>query len=374
MQITGIEVFQKDLPYPGVYKLSGGREFTSFKTTIVCLKTDTGLLGWGESCPFGGTYIEGHPAGVLAAIIELSPNLLGLDPRDPSTVYAKMDSVLAGQAAAKSAIDIAVWDLAGKAEGAPVYELIGGLMCDNVPSISSISSDSPEKMLNSVRRHSDLGFTHHSIKIGAALNAGGPSMEAERLTTVLRHSQPDDFFLVDANGSLTLDQAKQLFALLPENLNFVLEAPCATWGETLLLRDFCPYPIMLDELAQTDGDVGLAIQLEACDGINLKLGKQGGISRCVTQRALCASSGLSMSIQDTWGAEISLSAILQVAASTPGSMLSGALDTRPLVKTSLGELSNDVDATLGRLQPPQLPGIGFEPNPALVGEPIIYFN
>ena len=81
MQITRVVAYQVDLPYPGVYRLSGGRTYTSFKTTVIRLDTDAGLIGWGESCPFGGTYIAAHAGGVLAALDELAPAILGTDPR-----------------------------------------------------------------------------------------------------------------------------------------------------------------------------------------------------------------------------------------------------------------------------------------------------
>jgi L-alanine-DL-glutamate epimerase-like enolase superfamily enzyme len=61
MKIVQIDVFQVDLPYSGgVYVLSGGREYRSFDATIVRIGTDTGIEGWGESTPFGSTYIGSH--------------------------------------------------------------------------------------------------------------------------------------------------------------------------------------------------------------------------------------------------------------------------------------------------------------------------
>jgi L-alanine-DL-glutamate epimerase-like enolase superfamily enzyme len=56
VRITSISVFQVDLPFSGgVYRLSGGREYSSFDATVIRIDTDTGLEGWGESTPFGRT-------------------------------------------------------------------------------------------------------------------------------------------------------------------------------------------------------------------------------------------------------------------------------------------------------------------------------
>lgn len=368
MKIKAASAYQIELPYPGTYHLSGGRTYTAFTTTIVELKTDTGLVGWGESCPFGGTYIEGHAGGVLAALEELAPAILGLDPRHHDRLHDAMNGVLLGQAAAKSAIDIACWDLAGQAYGVPICDLLGGRVEGAVPMISSIGSDTPEAMQASVQRHRDLGFSHHSIKIGAAEAEGGPALDAERLSACLADRQAGDWFMADANSGLTQEHALRLFELLPAGLDFVLEAPCASWGETLAVRAKCPYPIMLDELVQTDADAAFAIQQNACDGLNLKLGKQGGLTRCRAQRDMARTAGLTVSIQDTWGGEISLAAILHLAQSTPKAMLRGALDTRPLVETCLGTVLHQ-ESDLG-IEAPQVPGLGFKPDLEALGTPI----
>jgi len=82
MKIAAIEVYQADLPYAGgVYTLSGGREYTSFDATFVRVVAQDGTDGWGESTPFGSTYIAAHALGARAGIAEIAPQLLGRDPR-----------------------------------------------------------------------------------------------------------------------------------------------------------------------------------------------------------------------------------------------------------------------------------------------------
>ena len=82
LKIAQIDVFQVDLPYSGgVYKLSGGRSYSSFDSTVVRITTDNDITGWGESTPFGSNYIAAHALGVRAGIAELAPHLIGQDPR-----------------------------------------------------------------------------------------------------------------------------------------------------------------------------------------------------------------------------------------------------------------------------------------------------
>ena len=102
MKISQIDVYQVDLPYAGgTYRLSGGREYSSFDATIVRLTSDTGLTGFGESTPFGATYIAAHALGVRAGIEEIAPAILGLDPRRVDRVYDAMNAALVGHGHAK---------------------------------------------------------------------------------------------------------------------------------------------------------------------------------------------------------------------------------------------------------------------------------
>ena len=115
-----------DLPYSGgTYHLSGGRTYNSFDATFACITNDTGIEGWGESTPFGATYVGAHALGARAGITEIAPHLLGRDPRQVERINDVMDEVLIGHNHAKSALDIACWDVFGKSVGLPVCELLG---------------------------------------------------------------------------------------------------------------------------------------------------------------------------------------------------------------------------------------------------------
>jgi cis-L-3-hydroxyproline dehydratase len=114
MKITSISVFQVDLPFAGgTYRLSGGREYRNFDATVIRIETDAGLEGWGESTPFGSSYVAAHARGVRAGIAEIAPALIGLDPRRVDRINDAMDDALVGHAHAKSPVDVACWDVLG---------------------------------------------------------------------------------------------------------------------------------------------------------------------------------------------------------------------------------------------------------------------
>ncbi|MEM0944013.1 MAG: mandelate racemase/muconate lactonizing enzyme family protein [Pseudomonadota bacterium] len=373
MRISLVEVYQVDLPVKGgLYRLSGGREYRSFDATLVRLVAEEGLDGWGETTPFGGTYIAAHGAGVRAALTVLGPAVLGLDPRLTDRIGDAMDAVLDGHLSAKAAIDIACWDLFGKSVGMAVCDLLGGRIPGRVPVISSIGSDTPEAMRASVARHRASGFRGHSIKIGAAETDGGPSLDAERLEACLADRQPGEWFLADANGGMTPEQVLRFLALLPSGLDFVLEAPCATWRETLSLRARCSVPILVDELLQSEGDLAQVIAADAADGVGLKITKQGGLTRTRRMRDTSAAAGLVMSIQDTTGSDLCFAAILHVAQSTPRRHLRCALDPRETTDRLVGNLHAPIRE--GGAEAPDLPGLGIEIDRARLGPPVASYG
>jgi L-alanine-DL-glutamate epimerase-like enolase superfamily enzyme len=180
----------------------------------VRITTDTGLEGWGESTPFGSTYIASHALGTRAGVAEIAPYLLGRDPRQMDRINEAMDEALVGHNHAKSAIDLACWDLFGKSVNMPVCELLGGSTGKRLPVISSIYAGSPEDMRARVAQHREMGYLGHSVKIGALDAEGGPALDAERIRASLADRQPGEFFLVDANGGLTPETALRMLRIV----------------------------------------------------------------------------------------------------------------------------------------------------------------
>ena len=369
MKITAIDVFQVDLPFSGgTYRLSGGRDYHSFDATFVCVHTDTGLEGWGESTPFGATYINAHALGVRSGIAELAPQVLGCDPRLTERVYETMDQTLVGHGHAKTPIDVACWDILGQATGLPVHALLGGSTGVPMPLISSIHAGSPEDMRARVQAHRKQGYRGHSVKVGASDAEGGPMLDAERIAASMADRQPGEFFLVDANGGLTPETALRMLGLLPDGLDFVLEAPCRTWRETLSLRQRCRRPIALDELVQTDADVAQLIASDAADGFGLKISKAGGLTPARRQRDMALAAGLTVSVQDTVGSEISFAALAALGQTVPPRALRCVLDVRDMVRGQFAAFHAPMSE--GGILLGQAPGLGLTVDPAALGAPV----
>jgi len=368
MKIAKIDVFQTYLPYSGgVYHLSGGREYAGFDATFVRVTSDCGIEGWGESTPFGSTYIAAHGAGARAGIAEIAPNLLGKDPRHLDRLNDAMDGALVGHNHAKTPIDVACWDIFGQSVGMPVCDLLGGRTSQALPLISSIYAGEPQDMRARVQTHREAGYRGHSVKIGSE-----PALDAERIKASLADRKPGEYFIVDANGGMSAEHALRLLNLLPRNLDFVLEAPCATWRETLSVRRRTSVPIVWDELAQNEEDIIHLISTDGADGIGLKISKNGGLTHCRRQRDICVAAGYTMSVQETTGSDIAFAAIVHLAQTVPDKYLRCVLDCRDMVSVKTAE--GDYLVKNGCISAPQSPGLGVSPRMDILGEAILSYS
>src|SRR5580704_1705919 len=151
MKINCIRAYQVDLPlYEGSYKWSGGKSVSVFDSTVIEVQTDAGVTGYGEVCPLGPFYLPAFANGVRAGIRELGPHLLGENPLELLKLNRRMDAALKGHAYVKSAIDMACWDLLGKATGLPVCTLLGGRFGESITLYRAISQEAPEAMAEKV--------------------------------------------------------------------------------------------------------------------------------------------------------------------------------------------------------------------------------
>ena len=141
LEITRISAYQADLPlYEGRYTWAGGKYVEIFDTTVVRIETnDPEIVGHGENCPLGSNYLPAFAGGTRAGIAEMAPKLLGQDPTKLNEINRTMDFNLSGHPNAKSAIDMACWDILGKKSNISVCELLGGRFGDDFGLYRAIS-------------------------------------------------------------------------------------------------------------------------------------------------------------------------------------------------------------------------------------------
>src|SRR5688572_10266885 len=225
MKITGIRAYRIDLPlHEGSYKWSGGNAVSVFDSTVVAVETDAGLTGWGEVCPLGPAYLPAYAAGARAGIAELAPRLLGEDPRQLDLLNLRMDALLKGHPYAKSAIDVACWDLLGQAAGLPVHILLGGKLAPSVPLYRAISQDEPARMAARVSNYRELGYRRFQLKVGGDVDA-----DVARIRAVAARLGPGERLIADANTGWLSHEAIRV-ARRVSDLDVYLEQPCRSYA------------------------------------------------------------------------------------------------------------------------------------------------
>src|SRR5437660_2557668 len=188
MKITRIRAYQVDLPLcEGSYKWSGGKSVNVFDSTVVEVITDAGIVGYGEVCPLGPFYLPAYANGVRAGIKELGPHLIGENPLELGKLNRRMDAVLKGHAYVKSGIDMACWDLLGKATGQPVCTLLGGRYGEDFSLYRAISQEAPPIMAARVAEYRAQGYRRFQLKVG-----GQAEEDIERIRAAAAKLQPGD--------------------------------------------------------------------------------------------------------------------------------------------------------------------------------------
>ncbi|MER9580308.1 mandelate racemase [Mesorhizobium sp. M0400] len=367
MKITRISVFGILTPCPP-YSLSRGRTWTSIESTIVAIETDAAIVGWGEVETMGGNYLPAFAKGAIAAIAELAPHLIGENPLQTDRINYLMDHFLYGHPYGKSPIDMACWDILGKATGMPLCDLLGGrfeggldLMCDPQGSI--------EELLAETAAFREKGYRRMSLKLG-----GDVAHDVSKMRAIFEHAQPGEEYYADCNRGWTRDQALRVMRQI-RDLDVYIEQPCSSYEDCLAVRHRTDHPMILDEIVDSPEMVMRIIADSAADLINIKISRVGGLTKARRARDMCVTAGIPMTIQDVGGTGIVQGAIYGLAQSTPKELRHSVYD--PLSR-GLNDAFTDapfrMQGGVGVVEASDRPGLGQEPLPGSLGDPIAMYG
>ncbi|HWE97151.1 MAG TPA: cis-3-hydroxy-L-proline dehydratase [Tepidisphaeraceae bacterium] len=364
MKITGIKAYRVELPLrEGSYHWSGGKSVSVFDSTIVQIDTDEGLSGFGESCPLGPFYLPAYAAGVRAGLGELGPHLIGKDPTQIGPLSRFMDAALKGHPYVKSPIDIACWDILGQSCGRSVCDLLGGRFGDDVLLYRAISQQSPEEMADKVAGYRAEGYTRFQLKVG-----GEADVDVRRIRAVAAKLKEGDRLVADANTGWLMHDAVRVVRGVAD-VDVYIEQPCATYEECLSVRRMTNHPFVLDEVIDGVDSLLRAASDRAMDVVNIKISKFGGLTKARLARDLCASLGVAMTIEDTWGGDITTAAIAHLAHSTPTPVLFTTTDFNSYVTVSTAD--GAPQRRNGRMAASNAPGLGIRPRREVLGKPVL---
>ena len=364
MKITAVKAWQVDLPLKeGRYRWSNDNYIDVFDSTVVALETDEGLTGYAECCPLGSAYLPSFARGVRAGLAELAPHLIGLDPLNIGAINRVMDAALRGHPYAKAPIDIACWDLLGKVTEQPVYTLLGGAAQDDVALYRAISQETPEAMAAKIAGYSAEGYTKFQLKVG-----GDANEDIERIRATRAVLKPSDLLVADANTGWTRHEAARVVKAVSD-LDVYIEQPCMTYEECVSIRRRTALPFVLDEVIDGPDMLVRGIAEDAMDIINLKISKVGGLTKAKLMRDLCVTAGIPMTIEDTWGGDITTATIAHLARSTPEEFCFSATDFNSY--GTLDIASGAPKRINGKMTAAYRPGLGIEPDFEILGDPVL---
>ena len=364
MKITNMTLWSVDLTSHETYYMAEGKTCATVETHVLCLETNTGLKGWGEVCPIPH-YLPAFAKGVPSAVEEMAPQILGHFPNGVDAMMRNLDTHLIGHEAAKSIVDMALWDLFGRAAGLPLYALLGGRTREDMPLYHSITCIEPDEVARIAKEAYATGIRQFQAKVGADADWAA---DAERLIKVREAVGPGPLVYGDWNCGATKLQATRTGRAVA-HLDVMLEQPCKTLEDCAAVRHATGLPMKIHENAFDLASLLKARELGCLDAVALKLSKFGGLSAMRRARDLTVHMGAEICAECTWGSDIVTAASLHFAASTPKGSLLNTCDLSGYVAP---RIAPDTPVRKnGRIAPPEGSGLGIKPDPNVLGTPIL---
>lgn len=314
MHITDIKAVHVRVPLERPYVISRGR-MDAFDSVIVRLTTDDGGIGYGESVPLS---IVGDPV-VLARLVNgpIADILRGADPFDVERLVTSAAEAVGPHIDALGGVDLALWDLMGKHLRQPVYRLLGGACQELIAVDYTIGSQTPARMAEVAQEMIREGFRGVVVKVPTQ----SVPDDVARVRTVRRAVPESCTVRVDCNGGYGRDDAVAFLKAIREfDIEFA-EQPVA--GDDLAGMRRCRdvgVAISADESLNTPGDALALVRAEACDVLNIKIPKVGGLLLAKRIAAIGAAAGLPIVVGGRTTLEPARYASRHFAASTAGAV------------------------------------------------------
>ena len=307
MKITAVhvETLELEMEEPFVIATSA---LAASPCDLVRVETDEGLVGFGEACP--AYEFTGDTLWTVQDVIGeyLGPAVIGKDPFQIEAIVHCWERELwtVGNQAACAALEMALWDLQGKALGRPLYDLIGGRTRDGLVEVIAWGWDEPEALAEKTRRMRAEGITVFKIKVGDL-----PERDEQRVAAVREAAGPDARLTVDANqGWLDAKTAVRAIRLLePHGIEFA-EQPVRMddLEAARFVRAHVDVPIALDETVRGPREALAAAKAGACDILVVKLMKTGGILNALKVNAIAEAAGISIMMGNMGESSLGLAA------------------------------------------------------------------
>ena len=286
MKITRFEIKRVDSPLTRPLVISLGA-ITHSTSVVLTIETDEGICGVGEGA--ASVFVTGETMdGVEAVLRKFEQALIGTNPTDIEKVHRIMEKTSARAFVARTAVDLACYDILGKVSGMPVYTLLGGYG-NRIETDITIGIADPQQMAKVAELHVKNGFRIIKTKVGT-----GESEDIERIRRIREAVGADIGIRLDANQAWTPKEALRMIERLEEYGIELVEQPVPYYdldGLAYVTRH-SRIPVMSDESAFDSRDVFQLVQRHAVDYVNIKLMKCGGIWEALKINSICEAAGV----------------------------------------------------------------------------------
>jgi L-alanine-DL-glutamate epimerase-like enolase superfamily enzyme len=262
MKIVKLDTFPVSVPYSHAER-SARVQRGGVSDVIVRLTTDTGLVGWGESCSGADT------ASIEAAVRAMEPFVIGRDPWDTEAIARDVyrtglwEYRVATGNFAFAGIDMALWDLCGKDCGKPLYKLFGGSLRAEVEYFFYLAVGTPDDVAEQCRAGVERGYDCFYLKVGVDAEA-----EEAMLAAIRAAIGPGRKIRIDANEAWSLAEATRHLASWNDRFGLDLaEAPVRAFPPSLMrtLRLRVPVALCANEGLGSESDVLRAVESGSAD-------------------------------------------------------------------------------------------------------------
>jgi o-succinylbenzoate synthase len=309
---------------------------------ILTLTTPDGLEGRGEAAPlepYDGVGLDDVEAALDAcgAALAAADVARGSETLDACRAVSDLPQALA-------AVDLALWDLAGRRAGRPVAELLADHALARIPVAATIGASHPEDAADQAARATGAGFRTVKVKVGT-------TQDVDRVSAVRAAVGPQMAIRLDANGVWSVDEALEMIDELVDLGIELVEEPVRGVGALREVRAGSRVRIAMDESGAEPG----AVASGATDAISLKIARCGGISGLLAQAALAATAGTEVYVGSTFDGPLGIAAGIHAAAALAPDRACG-LGTLDAFADS--EPTDALRPQRGVVQVPRAPGLG----------------
>lgn len=355
MKIEHIESRVVRIPQKKVYKTGVG-DISTVENVVVRVTTDNGVEGFGEGSPW--PFVTESVAGTKEGVDRyLGPALIGDDPFAIGAIHSKMDLLIHGCSTAKTAIDMALYDIIGKAAGQPVYKLLGGPHRTKLRLSRSLGDQVVSQEVETIKEMLAAGITTFKIKTGIL----DVDADFQRICALREAAGVSADIRLDYNQSLTNAFAAEILHRACEVRPTFIEQPLPRWDLDGLARLSArvPAPIAVDESLFTIHDALTIAARAAARVYVVKFVKHGGLYLAKLVAAIAEAAGIFCHLSSMQETNLGIAAGLHLGASIKNA-LPGCDFWIPTYLLDGDLVKNPPLIANGEIHVPEGPGLGVE--------------